>query len=293
MKEITQKEQALISLGKVNGWVDFMPQASSVRYSLANLAFAFAEKSDIDLESALNGRMNDKNYTRFTEVFLSPTLLKEDFCNELQSVHRHIFSQTDGYEFHPGEWKNTEAVGELHGAIEAADENESIFGATQNLVSSFNKLMPFKSGNEVILQLVPNLYLMRRGYIRSPIFILDQSKKTSDDAVTWFQKNTQLIIEAMQCVERLQAEYQERIAGMSKQRKTLFEDLLPFMMKRPTFTVRQLQTDYEPIKKITYQTLNELLKELARANIVKESTGQARHRVFHLHEYTKIFKPFI
>ncbi len=293
MQSIPSQDQALLNLGKINGWIDSSPVATVMRHSMANLAFELT-KADLQVEIDIGNLLSisDSPITskRFKKVFLDP-LVGNDYAVVLQKVHQQIFAQSEGYQFQPGQLRSENTPGQIQGIINKIDESsDSPFAKALDLHKNFLDLKPFNNGNEIIAALLPNIYLTHRGVMLAPILSFHNFPAQGDDADEWFQDQTNLIITLLHEIRDLEQEYKSRTNGFATQRKKLFSGLLPFMMKRPKFTIQELLDEYG---QSTYQTINELFKDLVKLNVLKELTGNARFRVFHLHEYSNLFKTIV
>ena len=100
------------------------------------------------------------------------------------------------------------------------------------------------------------------------------------------------MVRILRGINRLGKTYADRTNGLATQRKKLLTKLLPHMMRRPRFGIQEILDDYG---EGTFQTISLLAKEIKEPpiNILEETTGFSRFRVFHLHEYTKLFNELI
>jgi hypothetical protein len=295
MQIITSEKQALLNLGKINGWIESSRKTSVIRESVAKLSFALPQQDATaeNIEDILSSDASNETLTRYIDVFMSKGPRNGDLVEELKCIHSRIFSQKDGYSFHPGEWKNNHSENDLRKAFEDANSSNSVFEETIDILGKFHDIAPFKAGNELIERILPSIYLQRLGIIDIPFLSFHNIGPGSQDIDTWFKDKTDIVINILHKVRNLQKEYAQRTVGLSKQRSSLFEDLLPFMMRRPKFTIKELQEDYKKVRKITFQTFSQLIKDLEKANVLIETTGNSRFRVFHLHEYTNLYKKLI
>jgi len=295
MQIITLEKQALLNLGKINGWLESSRKTSVIRESIAKLSFVLPQQDAHaeNIEEILSADTSNKTLARYIDISMSIEARKGDLVEDLRNIHSKIFSQKDGYSFHPGEWKDDHSEINLRTAFEEVGSSNSMFKETVEILKKFQGVSPFKAGNELIERILPNIYLRRLGIIDTPFFSFHDICDGSQDIDKWFKDKTDIVIDILHQVRSLQKEYAQRTVGLSKQRSDLFEDLLPFVMRRPKFTIKAIQKDYEKVRKITFQTFSQLIKDLEKANILIETTGNSRFRVFHLHEYTNLYKKLI
>ncbi len=284
MQHIAPEKLALLNIGKINGWIESSQFALLMRYSLAKLAFT---QQIIDEN---HGQL-PVTESRFITAFIKPTKVREDFLDAIASLHRQIFSQKETYNYQPGEWRSQDKQKALQRLLVKHNSKDNIFESAIQLYQNFLQISPFHKGNELVADLIANMYLVERSVLLAPILIFSRMQNNTHDPNQQVAEQTELIISLLHNIRTLDGKYKERTNGFAKQRKDLFQGLLPCMMEKPQFTIKELQNSYQ--EKSTYQTINELFKELVKLNVLKEVTGKDRHRVFHLHEYTQLFKPLI
>lgn len=83
----------------------------------------------------------------------------------------------------------------------------------------------------------------------------------------------------------LRASYEKRTLLLGKRAK-LAQELLVKMYSNPILSPRDVEAELQ----ITAATANSLLRAMEKENIIVESTGRSRDRLYVLHEYLAIFR---
>ena len=294
-KFIGAEQETLLNIGKICGWIEASAYGDNFRYSIARLGFGLKNgglKADQHDSTLLSTHSNHETAARFIKVFLTPPRDAGSMAGQLQAAHKALFSHKEGFQHHPGEWVSASAAEELTIFFDELSQTAtSPFVSAVHVNDHILQLHPFKDGNRVMATLAANYYLQSLGVIPYPLFPF-HTMPNAAEADRWFAEQTAAMLGILEKIRKLTRVYEDRTNGLSTQRKKLFSELLPYMMRRPQFGIQELRKDFG---KSTYQTMNELARELSESpiSILNELTGLGRHRVFHLREYTNLFKPLI
>jgi Fic family protein len=170
----------------------------------------------------------------------------------------------------------------------------------------FETIHPFLDGNGRIGRLNIILQLIDKKVLRYPVLYLSEffeknkssyyasltHVRTNNDIEQWIKFFLSGIIEVakdskgiFEAIIRLRQEYNEKIATLGRKAK-MAQRLMLYLFSHPTIdaktAVQQLGT--------TYNTANELLKDLETLDILQETTGFSRNRFFVLYRYLILFK---
>lgn len=275
-KTIDSYSQAIFNLGEISG-----------RFSDANealLATSSILRTVFEASFSLNNFSQSLN--RF--IAISTTLSKNTDLNPalLERIHRQVFSNPESYQFDPGVYRSNRVSTAIQD-LSLGLQGHSIFEQAVHFYLEFLKMKPFKNGNEVLAMLAANYILVQEGLVRMPVIDFSDAPSDLDRVNEWFKKKSGALLEFLSDAAVLTNDYNNRVNGFHKQRKELFRALLPIMIQQSSFTTDMLLKMYG---QSTFQTINSLLKELVRLNILIESTGKARNRIFHLREYSQLLK---
>lgn len=285
MNNLSPEKQSLLNIGLINGWVDSSEYARIMRHSLASLVFSTQGFEDIEESLSSSELLEAKKH--FIEAFLSTSKPRNELDVFALKVHKQIFSNKETYAYRPGEWASADVAEKVKQLFKKHGSTDAVFESAAQIYKELVRLSPFFDGNKRMAELLSNLYLVQRGVLLTPVLTfswMNNASLTIDEQVA---KQTAALTHLLHEIRLLNEKYMERTNGFAKQRKDLFKGLLPCMMQQPRFTIKELQTIYQ--EKSTYQTINELFKDLVKLNVLEEETGNARFRVFRLHEYTKLF----
>lgn len=170
----------------------------------------------------------------------------------------------------------------------------------------FETIHPFLDGNGRIGRLLIMLQMMHYDLLDKPILYISDffeknrpqyydalmAVRTSNEMDYWLRFFLTGVIETAESsmktftqIGELQTSYEKRIATLGRRAK-LSTQLLVKMYSNPIMSPRDVETELE----ITAATANSLLKAMEGAEIVLESTGRQRGRLYVLHEYLAIFR---
>ena len=169
----------------------------------------------------------------------------------------------------------------------------------------FETIHPFLDGNGRIGRLMIPLYLIHHGLLAKPSLYLsdffERNRTSYFDALAQARESNDLIHwtrfflsgvaeiattgkETFRQILDLRSETDEKILTLGKRSK-LARDALKLLYRDPTTTAK----DLEIALKISRPATNNLIKSLIELDILKESTGQQRWRVYVFETYLNLF----
>lgn len=171
----------------------------------------------------------------------------------------------------------------------------------------FETIHPFLDGNGRIGRLLITLYLVANHVLEKPILYLSEffeknkglyydnltRVRTHNDLTQWIKFFLTGIIEtATNSVETLEKIIElkthiekDKILTMGKRSKQAI-DLFHKLFSKPVVTVAEIQK----ITNLSVKAANELARTFVEKNILKETTGYKRNRIFVFEEYIRLFK---
>ena len=170
----------------------------------------------------------------------------------------------------------------------------------------FETLHPFLDGNGRIGRLLIMLQMMHYDLLDKPVLYISDffernrpeyydalmAVRTSNEIDHWLRFFLTGVIETAESsmktftqIGELQTSYEQRITTLGKRSK-LATQLLVKMYSNPIMSPRDVEAELE----ITAATANSLLKAMEEKEIIVESTGRPRNRLYVLHEYLAIFR---
>lgn len=170
----------------------------------------------------------------------------------------------------------------------------------------FETLHPFLDGNGRIGRLLITLHLIELGILQKPTLYLsdffERNKGEYYDSLTFVRTRNDLdqwvifflsaVVETakkgkatFEKIIALRGKYEQQIMRFGR-RATLGHNLLLSLFSEPATTV----SDTAKRLDISVSAANNLVNEMAKVNILKESTGFSRNRIFILHEYIDLFR---
>jgi len=169
----------------------------------------------------------------------------------------------------------------------------------------FETIHPFLDGNGRIGRLLITIYLMSQDILAKPSLYLsdyfEKHKNVYYDALTMVRESHHLahwikfflvaVIEiaqkgkqTFQNLLHLRIESENKILILGKRTKNA-HTLLTFLYGKPVVTVSDIATHIQ----VAHQTANHLIKDFEKLDILKETTGYQRNRLFVFDQYLKLF----
>ncbi|MFA8435744.1 MAG: Fic family protein [Marinifilaceae bacterium] len=172
----------------------------------------------------------------------------------------------------------------------------------------FENVLPFLNGNGRTARTLMILELLSLGFLEKPIFCLsrffEQNRleyyhrlnqvRTRNDIEQWIKfflhgisQTSQESKNLLNQVRDLITGYQARIeTQLGKKRHKSSHQLLQIMLTKPYLSVNEISEHLE----LSFQSANQLVRDLESIDMIREISGVKRNRVFHLWEYLKIFE---
>lgn len=247
----------------------------------------------------------------------------------IKKTHEKLLDSVRGEHKQPGEFRTSQnwiggsspadavfvpphfgALNELMGDLENFIHNEEINVPVLIKIAiahyQFETIHPFLDGNGRIGRLLIPLFLIDQNILTKPLLYLssyfEKNKglyydnltfvRTKNDMTQWLkyfltgvaetaQKATETLSEVMALKVRLEGEINHSFGRKSNSAGILLTQLF----HQPLVTVRQV----EEITKLSYKASNELVNSFIKANILRETTGQNRNRMYVFEEYLDLF----
>jgi len=172
----------------------------------------------------------------------------------------------------------------------------------------FEIILPFLDGNGRTARTLLILEMLSLGFIEHPIFCIstffEKNRleyynrlnliKSKNDIEQWIRfflngvKETashckQLILD----IDELKNNYEQRIKNqLGKKRYPSATILVNVLLKTPYLSVKEIAEHLN----LSFQSSNQLTKELAEIGIIREISGVKRNRIFYLWEYISLFE---
>ncbi len=170
----------------------------------------------------------------------------------------------------------------------------------------FETIHPFLDGNGRIGRLLIVLQLIDRKYLSKPtLYISDffeKNKGSYYDALTqvrvsgeidhWLKFFLTAVIETaktggqtFESIISLKKKYEDAALTLGGKAETA-NTLLQHLYSKPNMMVNEMASMLD----VSYVTANDLVKDLEALDVLRETTGHSRNRVYSLHEYLELFK---
>ncbi len=169
----------------------------------------------------------------------------------------------------------------------------------------FETIHPFLDGNGRLGRLLITIYLISQGVLAKPsLYLSDYFEKhkgvyydsltmvrESHHLVHWIKFFLVAIVETaqkgkqtFQNILHLRSESEQKIFTLGKRTKNA-HTLLTFLYSKPVVTVNDIATHLQ----VSHQTANYLIKDFEQFNLLKETSGYKRNRLFVFDKYLKLF----
>lgn len=170
----------------------------------------------------------------------------------------------------------------------------------------FETIHPFLDGNGRIGRLLIPLFLIDQKILNKPLLYLssyfEKNKglyydnltfvRTKNDLTQWLKyfllgvaETAEKATETLSNVLTLKAELESIIHQTFGRRSHSANLLLTHLFKKPVLDVRQV----EKVTDLSYKSANSLVADFINADILKETTGQSRNRMFIFNRYLELF----
>lgn len=270
-----------------------------------------------------------KNYIQAMNVVVN-NLSKLPLSNRLlKEAHQILMQGVRGENKAPGEFRHSQnwigsslqdaffipphqdEVSDLMSDLEKFWHNEEI--EVPHLIRiaishyQFETIHPFCDGNGRIGRLLITLYLISKGLLdKSSLYLSDYFEKhkgsyydaltmvrTSNDLSHWIKFFLVAIIETankgkqtFQNILILSKEMEYILLDFGKKAKNA-KKLLQYLYSKPSVSVNEVAK----LLDITHQSANILVKDFESQDILKETTGYQRNRLYMFERYLKLFSP--
>lgn len=201
-------------------------------------------------------------------------------------------------------------VGELMGDLEKFLNNDQINVPALLRIAiahyQFESIHPFLDGNGRIGRLLITLYLVKEGILDKPLLYLStffenpkdlyydnlSSVRLKNDMVQWLKyflvgiaQTAEHSVSTLSLILAFKSCSEQMIRATYKSRSTNAITLLHRLMENPYITVDEAAK----LCTITFNSANTLIKLMVKDNLLKETTGQSRNRMFVCQPYLNLF----
>lgn len=303
-------------------------QSSKIEGTQTNMDEALLDREDIPLDKRDDWE-EVQNYTKAMEAAVL-ALEKLPFSSRLiRETHRILLQGVRGEKKQPGEFRNSQnwiggatindaifippvhtSVPELMSDIEKFLHNEEIYFPELLKIAlvhyQFETIHPFLDGNGRVGRLLIPLYLVDRGILKKPILYLSDflenhrtlyyenlmNVREKNDIAQWFKFFLVGIIETAKKgiatfdgILQLQKQNDLKIQSIGS-RAANAQKVTNYLYQRPVINVEKVSE----IAEISMPSAYKLISELERIEILRESTGGQRGRMYVFDNYLKLFR---
>jgi len=303
--------------------------SSRIEGTRTNMEEALIDEKDIDPEKRddweeVNNYVKAMNYAieELNSLPLSNRLIK--------NTHRILLSSGRGEHKNPGEFRTSQnwiggatlsdavfippahtELPELLSDLETFLNNQDL--KIPHLIKAaiahyqFETIHPFLDGNGRIGRLLITLYLVAGKILEKPLLYLseyfEKNKtlyydnltfvRTKNDLSQWIRfflagviATAEKSVQTLQSIIELKARIEkEQILPMGRRSKQAL-DLFHHLFRKPVITVADAKT----MTGLSPKAANELVRLFTEKNILRETTGYRRNRIFVFGEYLRLFK---
>lgn len=303
-------------------------QSSKIEGTQTNMDEALLDREDIPLDKRDDWE-EVQNYTKAMEAAVL-ALEKLPFSSRLiRETHRILLQGVRGEKKQPGAFRNSQnwiggatindaifippvhtSVPELMSDIEKFLHNEEIYFPELLKIAlvhyQFETIHPFLDGNGRVGRLLIPLYLVDRGILKKPILYLSDflenhrtlyyenlmNVREKNDIAQWFKFFLVGIIETAKKgiatfdgILQLQKQNDLKIQSIGS-RAANAQKVTNYLYQRPVINVEKVSE----IAEISMPSAYKLISELERIEILRESTGGQRGRMYVFDNYLKLFR---
>lgn len=247
----------------------------------------------------------------------------------IRATHKILLDSVRGEHKLPGEYRSSQnwiggnaiadaryipphhqLVGDLMGDLEKFLNNPNV--NVPNLIKiaiahyQFETIHPFLDGNGRIGRLLIPLYLVQEGILDKPLLYLStyfekrkdlyydnlNAVRVSNDMLHWIkyflvgvEQTATLAVRTLSNILEFKDKTENDIRARYGRRSTSVVVLVHQLLKNPFVTIE----DTMQVCKVSYNTANDMVKQLCADGYLVETTGQSRNRLFYFKQYTDLF----
>jgi Fic family protein len=303
-------------------------QSSKIEGTQTNMEDVLMEQNDISNEKR-NDWQEVQNYIKAINAAID-NLEQLPFSSRLiKLAHKILLQSVRGEHKLPGEFRSSQNwiggpnidtatfVPPVHSSIQElmADMEKLVHNDNNQLPHllkialvhyQFETIHPFLDGNGRIGRLMITLYLVEKGLLNKPILYLsDYLEKNrmhyydnltrvreKNDLVHWFKffltgivQTAESSIKTFDAILQLEKQVNEKIKSLGK-RMVKAQAVINYLYQQPIVNAQKVQAIIGSKTASAYS----LLEDLERLEIVKETTGFQRNRIYVFEDYLKLFR---
>ena len=303
-------------------------QSSKIEGTQTNMEEVLMEKSEVSSEKR-NDWQEVQNYIKAINTAID-NLAQLPFSSRLiKKAHKVLLQSVRGEHKLPSEFRSSQNwiggpsiatasfVPPVHSNIQAltADIEKLVHDDNNQLPHllkialvhyQFETIHPFLDGNGRIGRLMITLYLVEKGLLSKPILYLSDFLEKNrmhyydnlslvrekNDLLHWFKffltgivQTADNSIKTFDAILQLEKQTNEKIKALGK-RMIKAQAVINYLYQQPIVNAQKVQTIIGSKTASAYT----LLEDLERMEIVKETTGFQRNRIYVFEDYLKLFR---
>ena len=303
-------------------------QSSKIEGTQTNMEEVLMEKSEVSSEKR-NDWQEVQNYIKAINTAID-NLAQLPFSSRLiKKAHKVLLQSVRGEHKLPGEFRSSQNwiggpsiatasfVPPVHSNIQVlmADIEQLVHDDNNQLPHllkialvhyQFETIHPFLDGNGRIGRLMITLYLVEKGLLSKPILYLSDFLEKNrmhyydnlslvrekNDLLHWFKffltgivQTADNSIKTFDAILQLEKQTNEKIKALGK-RMIKAQAVINYLYQQPIVNAQKVQTIIGSKTASAYT----LLEDLERMEIVKETTGFQRNRIYVFEDYLKLFR---
>jgi Fic family protein len=303
-------------------------QSSKIEGTQTNMEEVLMEQSEVSSEKR-NDWQEVQNYIKAINTAIE-NLAQLPFSSRLiKKAHKVLLQSVRGEHKLPGEFRSSQNwiggpniatasfVPPAHSGIQVlmADMEKLVHDDNNQLPHllkiallhyQFETIHPFLDGNGRIGRLMITLYLVEKGLLSKPILYLSDfleknrmhyydnlsRVREKNDLLHWFKffltgivQTAENSIKTFDAILRLEKQTNEKIKTLGK-RMIKAQAIINYLYQQPIINAQKVQTIIGSKTASAYS----LLEDLERLEIVKETTGFQRNRIYVFEDYLKLFR---